>query len=258
MPSQPSPPAESQRVRGVEPDAVTRALIALYLEPHGYEVRLAPDVAEALRTLPDAGVRLFVCSEAGLRAAPEPQRERLREALGAVPVLALLEPGASPALTRGWPAVREWLSKPLRAEALLAVLQGGARRRVPAPALGPPAGGDGTGPLAGFEALIAEMEMQAPMVHELVASFLERAPAYLAEVAGGLEQGDLARADRAAHTMKGMCGNLRFRELVDFSERLRARARSGDAEAARTELASLRAALEAVQAALRARWSGLG
>jgi hypothetical protein len=54
--------------------------------------------------------------------------------------------------------------------------------------------------------------------------------------------------------MKGMCGNLRFRPLVEVSERLRAGAKAGDARAVERELAALREALARVTQAVRERW----
>ena len=245
--------AQHDVVLGVEPDAVTRALISLYLEPHGYEVRLASHVRDALASLSAPGVLLFVCSETALEAVSAAERERLREALGTLPVVTLLEPGLPPVLTRGWAGVCEHLTKPVRGDALLVVLQGTTSRRV-----APPPGRDraveaGAGLLDGFEALIVEMEMDEAMVHDLVASFLERAPVYVKTMEEGLQAGELEQVDRAAHTMKGMCGNLRFGALVEASDRVRAAARGGDAASAAQGLAPLRGALDAVCEALRAR-----
>lgn len=248
-------PVGRKRVLGVEPDPVTRALVALYLEPHGYHVQLAASVDEALESLPSAEAVAFLCSEAGLEPAALPERERLRQAVGALPVVALLEPGAPAALTRHWKGVREHLTKPLSPVALLAVLQGKAFRaggEVPAGAASPT---DGDGLLAGFQGLVAEMEMDAALARELALSFLQRAPAYLGELDEALSAGDLERADRAAHTMKGMCGNLRFGPMVAASERIRAAARQGDPESARRELAGLESAYEELSAALEAHWT---
>lgn len=253
-------PADAQGpatlVLGAEPDAVTRALVALYLEPHGYEVRLADSVADALQALPGQRLAAFVCSENALAEAPEAERRALREALAERPVVALLEPGAAPTLTRDWPMVREHLTKPLRGDALLSVLHAARPRGAVAP---PQLAGGGPmdeeqRPLEGFQNLIDEMEMDTAMVHELVASFLERGPAYLEEIGGALAEGELERADRAAHTLKGMCGNLRFGRLVTLSDGLRRAAKASDGPAVADALQQLRSELERINGAVRERW----
>jgi HPt (histidine-containing phosphotransfer) domain-containing protein len=173
-------------------------------------------------------------------------------------VLVLLEPGAAPVHTRGWAFVREHLTKPLRAEALLALLPGvrppGTRPVPPGwPALSG-AGAGAAGPLRGFEQLVAEMHLEPGLVRELVASFLERAPGYLDELSVCVTRGDLAGMERTAHTLKGMCGNLRFQHLVQLGETLRAAARGGDRAGIAHALEALRVELDTLYAALRERW----
>ncbi len=254
MPKRAKPPQPAPLVQGVEPDAVTRGLIALYLEPHGYRVQIAPDVPSALRQLGASRPALFLCSQFGLETAAPGERQQLREALGEVPVASLLEPGVAPGLIRGWPTVRVHLTKPLQADALLSALAGRAPGRSGRAGA---EGGEGAGDaLEGFEALIAEMEMDAAIVRDLASSFLERAPLYLDDIASGLAAGNLEQVDRAAHTMKGMCGNLRFRSLMELSDRLRSAARAGDTPSLEPTLLRLREALETVSRALRQRSMG--
>ena len=262
MPTRVTPTQPAPLIGGLEPDAVTRALIALYLEPHGYRVQLAPDLPAALRGLSEGPPALFLCSQFGLeRAAPE-ERQRLREALGTVPVACLLEPGAAPGIVRGWPTVRVHLTKPLQADALLSALESPDAALAKLVRVRPrPAGAAGTegseraeDVLEGFTALISEMEMDPAMVRDLARSFLERAPLYLEDIASGLSEGNLTQVDRAAHTMKGMCGNLRFRALMELSDRLRVAARAGDTAGLEPTVARLRAALASVSDAVRRRW----
>lgn len=243
---------------GVDPDAVTRSLVALYLEPHGYHVQLAGTVTQAIQALAGPQVDAFLCSESALVAALLREREHLREALGAVPVVVLLEPGVPAELTRSWNGVREHLTKPLNGVALLAVLQGRAfRRGAGAPVLSS-VGGIGDGLLAGFDGLVAETEMDEALARDLALSFVQRAPTCLTELAEALRVGDLEWADRTAHAMKGMSGNLRFHTLVAATERLRAAARQGDAQAASEELAALEVAYNELDVLIRARWESQG
>lgn len=253
MPRRSSTASRPARVLGLEPDAVTRALISLYLEPHGYDVQVAPSIEEALAALDSGGAVAFLCSEDALRGVGEGQRRRLRAAVGGLPVVALAEPGAAPGSTQGWPSVRERLTKPVRGEALLGLLAGTRPAAAPAPGGAEhPAQADAEPVLAGFRRLIAEMEMDRAMVEELTASFLERAPAYLEQIGAALAGGALEQVDRVAHTLKGMCGNLRFGALVERSDDLRRAAKAGDAAGAGRTLEALRAELGRVERALRA------
>jgi two-component system, sensor histidine kinase and response regulator len=255
MASLAAPGSRRIRVLGVEPDAVTRALVALYLDPLDYSVHLAAQLPEALALLAQGEAGLFLCSEHALSRAGADERERLRRALGQTPVVALLEPGADPILTRGWDAVCERLSKPVRAEALLAALEGCRRERAGPPARAAAAnGGSAESPTAGFERFIATAGLDAALVGDLIDSLLERTPAYLDEIAAALDGGDSIRVDRAAHTLKGMVGNLHLAALVELSDRLRLAAKANDVAAARLALAGLRQAYAEIGTALRTRW----
>jgi len=149
----------------------------------------------------------------------------------------------------------------LRGEALLSALNGarGCTVKPPRLANSEPGNGAGVRPGAGTQiegmlALIEEMGMEETLVLDLVRSFLDRSPVYLEEMETALEAGTPERVDRAAHTMKGMCGNLRFARLVELCERLRMAVRLGDAPGSASGMAALRAEYEAVSAVVQARW----
>lgn len=52
---------------------------------------------------------------------------------------------------------------------------------------------------------------------ELLTAFNEDAPVRLADLTSAAEAGDFEAATRAAHSLKGMCGVLRAREVADLA-----------------------------------------
>lgn len=241
-------------VTGVDGDPVTRSLVALYLEPRGYAVHIAAGMADALRLAAQGAGALFLCGERAWAGASAEERRKLRQALEHARVVLVLEPG-SPGVGQAWEGVSERLHKPIRAEALLALLAAapaeGAGTAAAGSASGVQAGPGGDG-LAGLRELIAEMEMEAPMVRELMESFLSRAPVYLADLRAALAGAEWERLERAAHAMKGMCGNLRFGALVTQCDHLRAAGRARDGAAAGSSLAALEEEHGRIAAAVRA------
>jgi len=92
------------------------------------------------------------------------------------------------------------------------------------------------------------------VVAELVDIFLEDAPALLAEVSAAGE--DLPRLRRAAHTLKGACGNMSARAACEIAGRLQEAAAAGDGavagrarQALLDEVARVLSELEATRAA---------
>lgn len=251
------------RVLGVEPDPVTRALLALYLEPIEYDVRLVERVSEALPLLQRVHAGMFLCSEHALGKANFVEVEQLRSALNETPVIALAEPDTAEGPMQGWSAVCGRISKPVAADALLAIVEGRLRGRAAgnarpgaiAGARGDEAGSSSA--IAAFERFISTVELDAELVEQLVASFLERSPTYLEDIAGGLDEGDMMRVDHAAHTLKGMVGNLHLASLVELSDRLRLASKANDVGAARLALSGLQSAFTEVAAELRRRWPNL-
>ncbi len=89
------------------------------------------------------------------------------------------------------------------------------------------------------------------LLERLLGKFLD-APQYHA-LCAALERGDPEQAAAAAHTMKGMCGNLSMTELFRLFTMQVETLRGGDLVAGREMMAQITPAYERATAAIRGR-----
>ena len=89
------------------------------------------------------------------------------------------------------------------------------------------------------------------LLERLLGKFLD-APQYHA-LCAALERGDPEQAAAAAHTMKGMCGNLSMTELFRLFTMQVETLRGGDLMAGRALMAQIAPAYERVMVAIRRR-----
>ena len=89
------------------------------------------------------------------------------------------------------------------------------------------------------------------LLERLLGKFLD-APQYHA-LCAALERGDPEQAAAAAHTMKGMCGNLSMTELFRLFSAQVETLRGGDLVAGREMMAQITPAYERATAAIRGR-----
>ncbi|HYD64256.1 response regulator [Azospirillum sp.] len=147
----------------------------------------------------------------------------------------------------------DYLSKPIHSEQLLATVQRWAGRRggctpgeVPAP-LGTPL------PAAASPVDRAKIEelrdaMGADGFIRLMQTFFRDCPGHLRQLREAVRDGDLERAGREAHVLKGSAGSVGFREMADTAARIVAAARHGDGAAVTMDAVdALAAALERVR-----------
>mgnify|MGYP001856385777 FL=1 len=87
------------------------------------------------------------------------------------------------------------------------------------------------------------------LLERLLGRFLDD-PQYPA-LCAALERGDMEQAVRAAHTLKGMCGNLSMTELFQLFTAQVEVLRGGDLMAGRALMAQIAPAYERVAAAIR-------
>lgn len=71
------------------------------------------------------------------------------------------------------------------------------------------------------------------------------------DLQGAMERGDAEAAFRAAHTLKGVAGNLSLSELYDNAAKIAEALRGGDLEAAKTLLPDVQAAYKKITDALQ-------
>ena len=251
----PGRPTDTPQVFGVDPDVVTRGLLALYLEPLGFSVRLVGALSDAITQLQTGVPRGFLCAEAALEEAGAEQRTQVRALLGELPVVVLLEPGEAPVWTRDWPNVLERLTKPVQGDALARLVNSWATGESHSPA-DPEAGkrADGLDPLAGLDALVREIGMEPDLVQDLVRSFQDRAPQYLADLRTALAAQEIEQARRTLHAITGMCANLRLDPLVTLTAAVRGAVVAGDLDAAGIASKRLEERCTQVAAAAGARW----
>jgi CheY-like chemotaxis protein len=89
------------------------------------------------------------------------------------------------------------------------------------------------------ETLLARVGGSREMLGEIIGLFLEDSPKLMDVIRRALAAGDANTAYRGAHTLKGSAGNFDAHVAVALTQRLEARAREGDIDAANTAFAAL-------------------
>ncbi len=74
---------------------------------------------------------------------------------------------------------------------------------------------------------------------DLIGMFLDDTPGKIDSVLEGVRTGDLAKIERAAHSLKGSSGNLGARHLQDACEQLQLLSHRGDLDGVRRASAQL-------------------
>jgi two-component system, sensor histidine kinase and response regulator len=248
------PPA--QRVLVVDDNAVNQLVIQGMLEKRGFAVDCAGDGREALDAL-EAGPYAIVfmdCQMPELDGYAATGRIREREAAvggaGRLPVVAMtahaMQGDRERCLAAG---MDDYLAKPLRSEALDAVLERWLGTPPAAPAAAEPAAtpaGDAADALVD-EARMATFKRDYPeIVPQLVALFVDGTPPLLADLRTAAQAGDAQAVRRGAHKLKGSCQNIGATWLATLARELEADPEEGPPpEALERAFASTRTALEA-------------
>ncbi len=89
------------------------------------------------------------------------------------------------------------------------------------------------------------------LVMDLIQMFLDDGPAKVTAVTEGLAAGDLEKAERAAHSLKGSSGNLGAKLLQNACEQMQLATRYHKLDESRQLLASFTARFTEAEAALR-------
>ena len=100
------------------------------------------------------------------------------------------------------------------------------------------------------ETLLARVGGSHEMLAEIIGLFLEDSPKLMDVIRQALSAGDANAAYRGAHTLKGSAGNFDAHVAVALAQRLEARAREGNLEAAGGAFAALEAEMDSLLAAL--------
>ena len=90
---------------------------------------------------------------------------------------------------------------------------------------------------------------------ELLAEFLSSSDAMLSSLGGAVQESDVERVHRAAHSLKGCCWTVGARALGSECEQLELQARGGSIDGAETHLARIREMLRQVDEYVRRTWA---
>ncbi len=166
--------------------------------------------------------------------------------------------------------MNDHVSKPVDPDALYATLERWVKRPVevesaesaPARSASTSAPAD-LPPIEGIDAAdgLARVAGNARLFRSLLEQFAGKQAGAAGEISGALDRGDRKAAERVAHTIKGVAGNLGIRRIQASAEKLERALRDGDAAspAALSEFAVLLGSqIEAIRRAFRSSGSGAG
>ncbi len=213
------------RVLVAEDNTVNQKVVRIMLEQLGYDVDVAQDGREAVdRVLAERyDAVLMDCQMPGLDGFGATREIRSAGgAAGATPVVALTASALAEDRERCRAAgMDDFLSKPLRAEQLAAVLE-----RV-APALAAPLDPEGVPGLLALGAALGDV----------VDSYLQTVPDRLLELWEAVQAQDAGAAGRAAHSVRGMAAVLAAGPLEEVCEQVELDAQAGRLPSAQALLA---------------------
>ncbi len=135
-----------------------------------------------------------------------------------------------------------YVSKPVSPAALFAEIERVMARGPEAPAAAPT--------VYVAETLLARVGGSHEMLAEIIGLFLEDSPKLMDVIRQALSAGDANAAYRGAHTLKGSAGNFDAHVAVALAQRLEARAREGNIEAANSAFTALEEEMGVLRATL--------
>ncbi|CCH49649.1 Hpt domain-containing protein [Pseudodesulfovibrio piezophilus] len=82
------------------------------------------------------------------------------------------------------------------------------------------------------------------LAHELLGAFMEDSPERKKALAQALDENDAEKASKLAHSLKGMCGVVRAKPLVDVALLMENSARENDLETTKTHFSEFTVKLD--------------
>jgi two-component system, sensor histidine kinase and response regulator len=245
------PPKQvSLRILLAEDNVVNQRVAIGVLERAGHHVTLAENGRIAL-DLCDRGTFDLVLMdmqmpEMGGAEAIIGIRNRERTTGGHIPIVSLTAHALKGDRERCLEAGADgYVSKPIVPAVLFAEIEAAVAGK-PAP----PADAQSMEAVAISDTLLARAGGSHEVLREIIELFLEDSPKLLNDIRTALANDDAQAAYRAAHTLKGSAGNFDAHEAVAIAQRLEARAREGNLEAARAVFARLEVETNALLATL--------
>jgi CheY-like chemotaxis protein len=243
-----APPAPSRALRILlaEDGLVNQRVALSMLERRGHTVVVANNGREALAALEREPFDLVLMDVQmpemdGLEAAAV-IRQRERQSGGHIPIVATTADAMQGDRQRCLDAgMDDYLSKPIHADALYAMIDAHpAVPPAPPSAAPPPAAAD---TIVDWEAALARVQGRADHLRQLIGLFEKECARLLPEIRRAIVVGDVAALRRAAHTVKGSAACFAARPATDAAQCLERMARDGDLAHAEPACAALEAEL---------------
>ncbi len=256
------PPGPAADVLVVEDTPVNQTVAAIMLEKCGYSPQVVGTGREALEELSRRSyVAVLMDGQMPELDGYDTTREIRRRERGGprTPIIAMtassMEGERERCLAAG---MDDFLAKPLRNQALRAVLARWAPASAPAAASDDAAApaGDARGPLLD-DSIIADIEsLGDDMLATLVALYLGEVVASVDELAAAIDCHDMAAVARTAHQIKGASGTVGAAYVAGVAARLEAAGDARDEPTAGALLQALRGGLDATRTSLTSRVAG--
>jgi CheY-like chemotaxis protein len=282
-PAAAAPAEERPRVLLVEDNAVNQRVAKVMMERRGYRVDVASDGNEAVEATGREAYAavLMDChmprldGYAATRAIRARAARAARAVLGAapphLPIIAMTADAGAGARERCLAeGMDDYVAKPVTADVLDTVLRRWVPRATPAarqpttpPATPrPTATRRPSSPAVNLGMLRQMRTTQGPgepdIVAEVVALFLQDAPARVTALRDAAASGDLATAARTAHTLKGSAGHLGAKTLAGLCTRFEEKVRAGAPFSVAFAVDAITEEFERVRDALAAEGPGRG
>jgi HPt (histidine-containing phosphotransfer) domain-containing protein len=145
----------------------------------------------------------------------------------------------------------DYVAKPVRAEALDAVIGRVLLDRDVQPPTPPPRAAPGDGAALDLEGVMEIFDDDAALLSGSVATFLDAAPGWVDQIASAVRSSDGKALESSAHMLKGCARNFCARDVVDAAQKLEDAGRTGRWGDAESNLALLRTELRRLEGALQ-------
>jgi two-component system sensor histidine kinase/response regulator len=260
--SRPDSGDESQALAGlrvlvVEDNAINQEVAREILRGWGVEVRLASSGPEALRILEAESydVVLMDVQMPEMDGFEATGRIRQMARHQALPILAMtanaMEQDRLACLEAG---MNDFITKPVEPEALLETLRRWGRPSdgVASPPPQPVLSGEPEVPLWDLKGALRRMGGNQALLDQLLNDFRREQGTVAEDLRRAVGEGRIDEAERIAHTLKGVAGNLGAKRLYEASARLEKALAKGSPASVEAWAATLLATLEAMPSATQA------
>jgi CheY-like chemotaxis protein len=219
-----------------EDNPVNRELVRHFLAKAGHQVEMTASGREALTRLENPGRFDLVLMDVrmpdvGGIEATEAVRAKEKATGAHIPIIALtayaMREDRERCLRAG---MDDYVSKPVRAEELLATIEKVASRFSVEPR--PEPSTESPAPVVDEEALMAGVRGDEKLLRELIDLFMEDSSAMLAHMKEAIEREDPSELASSAHAFIGSLGNFACRRAFNKAKELERRAREGDLDSA--------------------------